>query len=325
MKRATPPHAPQPAFEQNIVALVWDFDKTLISGYMQSPLFRRLGIPEERFWDEVKGLHAWYKARGVQINNDTIYLNHLLTWIDNGPLAGLCLADLHAIGAELEYYPGLPDFLPEIKQRIEKNPAFAKYDIKLEHYIVSTGFAETIRGSKVAAHVAGIWGCEFIEAPAPVGYLEGVEPPNVPPQLRQVAVALDNTSKTRALFEISKGANKVDSIDVNSKIRSDSRRVPFEHMLYIADGPSDVPAFSILNQFGGHTYAIYPEGERNAFQQVDQLRQDGRIDMFGPADYREGTQTWMWLTDHVEHIAQKIATEKVELIKRAVSAPPRHL
>ena len=33
-------------FTQNIIACIWDFDKTLIPGYMQAPLFRRYGIDE---------------------------------------------------------------------------------------------------------------------------------------------------------------------------------------------------------------------------------------------------------------------------------------
>ena len=47
--------------------------------------------------------------------------------------------------------------------------------------------------------------------------------------------------------------------------------------------------------------------------------------MFGPADYREGTQTWMWLVDHVEGIARRIAAAKEERMRQAVSAPPTHL
>ena len=37
------------AFEQNIIAMVWDFDKTLIRNYMQEPLFRRYNIQADVF------------------------------------------------------------------------------------------------------------------------------------------------------------------------------------------------------------------------------------------------------------------------------------
>ena len=70
---------------------------------------------------------------------------------------------------------------------------------------------------------------------------------------------IDNTSKTRAIFAINKGVNKHDYIDVNSKMDKEDRRVPFEHMIYIADGPSDVPVFFILKQYGGKTFAIHPK------------------------------------------------------------------
>ena len=37
-------------FTQNIIACVWDFDKTLIPAYMQAPLFRLYGVDEATFW-----------------------------------------------------------------------------------------------------------------------------------------------------------------------------------------------------------------------------------------------------------------------------------
>ena len=42
-----------PLFSQNIVALVWDFDKTLIPGYMQEPMFRHYDVDADEFWAEV--------------------------------------------------------------------------------------------------------------------------------------------------------------------------------------------------------------------------------------------------------------------------------
>ena len=48
-------------------------------------------------------------------------------------------------------------------------------------------------------------------------------------------------SKTRAVFEINKGIGKIKNIEVNSKIPKELRRVQFDNMIYIADGPSDIP------------------------------------------------------------------------------------
>ena len=45
-----------PSSTQNVIACVWDFDKTLIPGYMQEPIFRRFKVDESSFWDEVNGL-----------------------------------------------------------------------------------------------------------------------------------------------------------------------------------------------------------------------------------------------------------------------------
>ncbi len=314
-----------PAFEQNIIALIWDFDKTLISGYMQAPLFEHYQIDGDQFWKEVRGLKDYYARQNVVINNDSIYLNHILTYVQQGKLPGLSNAKLRELGAQLEFYSGLPEFFEKAKHHIESQKAFAKYDIKVEHYIVSTGFAEMIRGSSIAPFVKSIWGCEFIEKPALPGYMTAALPDETSSEISQVAVALDNTSKTRALFEINKGANLYNNIDVNSKIQGKNRRVPFDHMIYVADGPSDVPAFSIMRLFQGRAFAVYTRKDMAGFRQVDQLRKDGRIDMFGEANYEEGSQTYLWLMEHLEQIAERIARRKEENIHSSVSAPPRHL
>ena len=35
--------------EQNIIAVIWDFDKTLVDGYMQKPIFNKYGINDRIF------------------------------------------------------------------------------------------------------------------------------------------------------------------------------------------------------------------------------------------------------------------------------------
>lgn len=327
-------------FEQNIIAMVWDCDKTLISSYMQEPLFRHFDVDGKKFWQEVNGLKAYYGKQGISVNSDTSYLNHILTYVKSGLFKGLNNALLREFGKELKFYPGLPQFFGEVKSLINDDEKYKAFDIRLEHYVVSTGFAETIRGSAIAPFVDGIYGCEFIESPAQPGYLESFESGDVPSaaagisnaaspahsEISQIASALDNTSKTRYLFEINKGSNKYpETIDVNSSIARESRRVPFENMVYIADGPSDVPAFSILNYNGGSTFAVYPKGDVKAFRQVDALRRDNRVQMFGEADYETASQSWLWLTEKVRAIADSIVERKQAAIRNSAGAPPTHL
>jgi len=319
-------------FYQNVIAVIWDFDKTLIAHYMQKPIFEHFKVNGQEFWDEVNSLSDEYRRRHpeIRINQDTFYLNHMLTCVKQGIFAGLNNSMLREFGSRLEFYPGMPEFLGESKRIIEEDERFKPFAIKVEHYIVSTGLAEMIRGSQVMPYVDGIWGCEFIEDVIRSNldvkeYVKDREISEVNRVITQIGYAVDNTSKTRAIFEINKGANKNPAIDVNSSMPREKRRVPFEHMIYIADGPSDVPAFSILKQYGGSTFAVYPKGEWKEFKQVEQLRRDGRIDMYGEADYTPQTTTYMWLINRMKEIAEKIVQRKEAAIRQIVSNPPTHI
>lgn len=316
--------------EQNIIAIIWDFDKTLVNGYMQKPIFENYGVNEHDFWNEVNELAEKYSKQGIRINRDTIYLNHFITCTQQGIFPKLNNAMLHELGKELEFYKGIPDIFEELKKTIEGNSKYQTFNIQIEHYIVSTGLAEMIKGSIINNHVKGIWGCEFIEEPIKSSlvikeYTSKNQDSIKEAQISQIAYAIDNTSKTRAIFEINKGANLFSEIDVNSKMNARDRRVPFENMIYIADGPSDVPAFSVLKSNGGKAFAIYPKGDTKAFKQVNSLIQDGRIDMLGEADYSKDTTTYLWLKEQVETIANNIYTKKLQQINSSVSKAPVHI
>ena len=91
-------------FTQNIIACVWDFDKTLIPAYMQVPLFRRYGIDEATFWAETNALAENYRKRGYHISPESSYLNHLLTYVLAGKMAGLNNRVLRECGREIGFY-----------------------------------------------------------------------------------------------------------------------------------------------------------------------------------------------------------------------------
>ncbi len=322
---------------QNVIALVWDFDKTLIPGYMQDPIFAAYNVDEQAFWREVNALPAYFKHQGVTVHPDTAYLNHLLTYVQHGRMPGLTNARLRELGAQIRFHPGLPDFLHRLRMHLEQDPEAQRFEIRLEHYIVSTGLRAMIEGSAIFPFVNGVWASEFLESPPAPGFdpdatvnldapsRDASEPLFPVHGVAQIAVAYDNTSKTRALFEINKGSNTDPSILVNATMRPEDRRVPFQHMIYVADGPSDVPAFSVIRHNQGIAYAVYDPAEPASLKQVDRLRRDGRIDHFGPADYRPGYPTSDWLTLQVDRISAAISAERRTALKERVGEAPRHL
>jgi hypothetical protein len=232
-----------------------------------------------------------------------------LTYTKQAKFKGLNNTGLKELGAKIELYDGLPEFFNTLKRCVTLESEYEQHDIQLEHYIVSTGLRQMILGSKIAPFVDGVWGCEFVENAPPPGYLDtGVKrTPADPEIISQIAYALDNTTKTRAVFEINKGSNKFPDIDVNAMIPDEDRRVPFQNMIYIADGPSDIPVFSLINRFGGRTFAVYQPGSKEEFSQVNNLQKQKRVHSFGEANYTEGSQTSMWIKNAIVEISEKSA------------------
>ncbi len=313
-------------FTQNTIACIWDFDKTLIPEYMQSPLFRRYGIDEANFWAETNGLIEQYRSRGYHLAGELGYLNHLLTYTLAGPLAGLNNKILFDCGADIKFYPGLPEFFNRAKAFVQEKPEYQKHEISLEHYVVSTGIAQMVRGSAIAKHIDGVWACEFIENPLQPGFLKQNEMAlEAASEISQIGMVIDNTGKTRAIFEINKGTNKNPAIDVNSKMQSEDRRIPLQNMIYIADGPSDVPSFAVVKGGGGRAYAVYNPEKPEEFAQNDRLLQSGRIHGYGPADYRETSSTTQWLRMHLHQICDRIVNDREAAVALKATRPPRHL
>ncbi|WP_455194414.1 haloacid dehalogenase-like hydrolase [Eubacterium ramulus] len=304
----------------NIIAIVWDFDKTLVDGYMQDPVFENYGVDASEFWREVNALPEKYKKeQDVLVNPDTIYLNQFINYAKSGKFKGLTNQKLKEFGKDLKFYKGVPEIFKKTKDLIENDPTYKEYDIKVEHYIVSTGMTQIIKGSSVMPYVEHVWGCELIEGKDKDGA----------PCISEIGYTIDNTSKTRALFEINKGVyseNGREGVKVNTKIPEELRRVHFINMMYVADGPSDIPAFSVVNKNHGATFAIYPKGNMSAMRQVEQMRADGRINMYAEADYTDGTTAYMWICNKITEFAERIRKEEKDKIAKYASIEgPKHL
>lgn len=300
-------------FSENIIALIWDFDKTLIPGNMQEPLFKEYGVNASAFWEEVNEKQKLYKDSGYEMtSNEAFYLNHILDYVKNGKFAGLNNTKLRELGGTLEFCNGMPDFFQRLNSTIESEHKECR--IRLEHYVVSSGLRQMILGSKVAKYLNGVWGCELL----------GDEPdPDRP--LSRIGYLLDHTTKTRAVFEINKGANVLAKLDVNARISEGKRRVPIAQMIYIADGPSDVPIFSVIKHYEGKNFAVYvPDSEQKYKQAYDLFMKEERVHGIGPADFSEGSATYKWLHQTIRNIAESIAERHRRLVADQTGNPPQH-
>lgn len=310
---------PPPLYAQTVVAFIWDYDRTLIPSNQQDPIFEEYGVDPQRFWSEVDGLVRHYQDQGVRAARDLAYLGHMLTYVEHGLFEGLTRAKLRELGAKVPTAPGIPEFFDLTRDHVASVDAYAAAGISVEHYVVSTGIVPMIEGNVIADHIDGIWANDFIERPAPPGYLETLPVTDGDVPISHLGYTIDNTAKTRAIFEINKGVNRSPEIDVNSRMSEDQRRVPIRHMIYIADGPSDVPVFSILNANGGKTLGVYTTEPANNFGQVKKLQEQGRIQGMAKADYRPGEAAHLWLLDSLD----QICTEIVAARRRALAQIPR--
>lgn len=315
---------PVPLHTQTVIAFIWDFDRTLIPDNMQGPIFEEFGVDEAVFWREVDGLAEYHKAQGETIGRGLAYLIHILSYVEQGIFKGLSNAKLRELGQKLVPCPGIPEFFEESRQHVREVPDYAKEEISVEHHVVSTGIRPMIEGSSIAPYVDGIWANSFVEATAPAGFLDRLPVPGEPNPIKYVSDYIGHTSKTRALFEINKGVNVAPSVDVNARMSESQRRVPLRNMIYIADGPSDVPMFSILNAAGGKTLGVYNLEPRNNHKQVKQLQEQGRIQGMAEADYRPGKAAHLWLMDSLDQIALEIVENRRQALA-AIKNPPGHV
>jgi hypothetical protein len=291
------------AATQNTIALVYDYDQTLSPLYMQDDVvFPEFGIDPTQFWAKCNVLVHDQKWDG-----ELAYMKCLLDYLGMDNVTNLRLKQL---GAGLKFFPGLPelfDTLPTAALRPEHEAA----GIKVEHYIISSGLKALLDGSRLQTHVKAIFGCEFGED------AEG--------RISFPKRAISHTTKTQFLFRINKGMLTYDQ-DVNDHMPPEQRPIPFENMVYVGDGPTDVPCFTVMARNGGQGIAVYNPDDTSgrSFRKCFQLSTHaGRVKHIAPADYRQGSHLWLLLQEMVTETADRILRRRGEERDNATIAAPK--
>ncbi len=248
---------------RTIVALLYDFDRTLCTQDMQNYAFiPSLGMAPGDFWAEAN-------AFGRREHMDGI-LAYMYTMIRKSRELGVPLTrqSLNRCGRSISFFPGVTDWFDRL------NRYGALLGVEVEHYVISSGLREIIDGSAIAGAFKEIYASEF--------YYDGEGRPVWP------KLAVNFTAKTQFVYRINKGVLDVaDDRTLNDSMPDDSKRVPFTNMIYLGDGLSDVPCMKMMRAYGGQAIAVYQAVNREG---VERLLRQRRVDFIYPADYREGTE-----------------------------------
>ena len=261
---------------KTIIALLYDFDRTLCTQDMQNYDFiPALGMEPGDFWREANAFGWRQHMDGV--------LAYMYTMIRKCRELEIPLTRsfLSRCGENIVFFPGVRDWFARIDRFGEL------LGVQTEHYVISSGLREIIDGSAVAGAFKEIYASEFY-------YNDQGEP--VWPKM-----AVNFTAKTQFVYRINKGVLDVsDDQTLNASMPDDSKRVPFTNMIYLGDGLSDVPCMKMMRSYGGQAIAVYQDANRPG---VEQLLRQGRVDFIFPADYREGAG----LETTVKNIIRKMA------------------
>lgn len=268
------------------VVIAYDFDGTLAPGNMQEHSFiSNVGMKKEDFWAEVK---KYAQKHDMDEILSYMYLMIKKANEANHPITKKAFQD-HA--KTIQFFPGVYDWFDRINQ-------FGKeHGLNIEHYIISSGLREMVKATKIGSKFKYIFASGFMYDANNVA----VWP----------ALAVNYTTKTQYLFRVNKAIqNSYDNSLINKYVPETDRPIPFDRMIYLGDGETDIPCMKMLKYQGGYPIAVYnPDSKTKKGKQSKKLAEDllqqHRADYALPADYSEGKK----LDILIKSILEKIALE----------------
>ena len=296
------------------ISIVWDFDKTLTSMDSTTELIKILlrGSPIEKFWEDIKNISGTKSNKpmnSISTSDAPVWmykLTELAKGLENNPI-GLDKPNIKKlIARKITLYPKVLDFLQKIKNLSEKD-LYQKNNIEIHHFIITAGLADLVSSvfeyKNKPALIKEFFGCKY-----KVRRKDRSRIQNVP------IYCMDKTTKTRALFEICKGCFLPDaSYTVDDLVPKEKEWCPFENMIYIGDGDTDIPAFSLIKSGKGMTIGVFdPSLSTEARDKKSgNMRKGKRIDLFTPARFEEGGELYKFIEIRCQQIAKRYEAHKV--------------
>lgn len=276
-----------PIEERPVIAICYDFDKTLSPDDMQAQGFiQSVGYDVKAFWDKSNNF-----AKKYGMDQNLAWMYEMKKTAEDH--TAFTREALQRYGKTIELFPGVNEWFSRIREYGES------IGIKVEHYIISSGLKEIIEGTPIADEFTRIFASSFYYDENNVG--------------KWPAQVVNYTSKTQFLFRIEKGILDVNDDRVNDHLPPDKIRIPFRNMVYIGDSETDVPCMRLVNSFGGYSIGVFNPKTGNK-DRVYKMMTDERIKYFVPADYNDGSE----IDELMKNIINRTAANEV-LVRKGFS------
>ena len=246
-----------------VLAVCYDFDRTLSPENMQDGYIRAVDYDVDSFWEESNQL-----AEGHCMDQNLAYMYKMLQSARGKEI--LNKERLKQYGGKVRLYDGIRGWFRRINAYGERR------GILVEHYIISSGLREIIEGTAIAKDFTHIYASSFY-------YNEHGEP-------CWPAQVINYTNKTQFLFRIEKGILDINDNAVNDHFAEGELRVPFRNIVYIGDSATDIPCMRLVNSLGGHSVGVYDLENTASKDTVRRMIRDERIRYYVPADYTKGSE-----------------------------------
>jgi 2-hydroxy-3-keto-5-methylthiopentenyl-1-phosphate phosphatase len=270
------------SFFQNTIALVYDFDGTLSPQPMQEyTVLPKIGVAPAQFWAMVNR-----EARETESDPMLVYMRHIIEALERVKV-DVKREDFAVMARAIEYFPGVATWFGRINAYVRKR---SRGQVKVHHYLISAGQKEILDGVSIRRHFKRIYASEYHFNHHGVATF---------PKL-----LVTDTMKTQFLFRINKGIEAVTE-SINEHMPEEDRPIPFQNMIYVGDGMTDVPSMALTKKNGGHTVAVYDtEGDKGRATCV-KLLDAGRVDFIAEADFRAASR----LTRRVQLLLDAIVAD----------------
>jgi len=273
---------------RNRIALIFDFDDTLAPSTFHFML-SKLGMAPQDF--EKMHVQPMVDSGWEKI----LARYHCLIRESNNNGHRVTEEFMTQLGREFPLFDHTSEMFDKVRRWAEE----IIDDIEVEFYMLTAGLAEIPEATAIASEFKQIWG--------------GAGAFNEEGELVFVKRIITHPEKRRYLTQLAKGLHLDGSLqpeNIYRDVPSEDYYIPFDQMIYVGDGGSDMSAFCMMEDVGGIAIGVVLAEELENWRGYDEIHEDRRVENLAAADYSAGSELMQSLEAAVKSIAYRVALRK---------------